>query len=368
MTTEHTPTTPVDPVATTGPTPRNRGGRAAHWFGPIGWFVRHWQANPLFSTAVALVVMVVIQTIVLAVQADSMAAWLTTLPQNWINILRNNASIGIIALGMTLVIVTGGIDLSVGSTLVAVGAVVMVMVDSRSVGVLARFGITGPAAYALAIVAGAVVGFLIGQLIGLLVTKGKIPPFIATLGMMAILRSVTQWLMSGHTPKIPMGFTQISNFKVGGQYLMPIIYWVVLAFLLWFISKKTVFGRQVIAVGSNPRAALLSGVNVNRVKRYAYVLLGVLVAVSAVTEVSRIGSMDFANAGTGYEMDAISAAVVGGTSMMGGRGTIVGTVLGTLIIGVMNNLLNIMGVPPLLREAFKGVIVIGAVLLQKKED
>ncbi|MDR2620679.1 MAG: ABC transporter permease [Propionibacteriaceae bacterium] len=334
---------------------------------PLAWFVRRWKGNPLFSTGFALVVMVVVQSIVLAYQAPDLATWLTKLPQNWINILRNNASIGIISLGMTLVIITGGIDLAVGSTLVAVGAIVMLMIDTGSAGILTSIGITGPVAYAIAILVGAAAGFLLGELTGLLVTKGKLPPFIATLGTMAILRSVTQYLMTGRTPRVPVEFTQIANLTIGGQYLMQIIYWLVLAVIVWFISKKTVFGRQVIAVGSNPRAALLSGVNVQAVKRRVYVLLGVLVSFAAVLQVARIGSMDYANAGSGYEMDAISAVVVGGTSMAGGRGTIIGTVFGALIIGVMNNLLNIMGVPPLLREAFKGAIVIGAVLLQKNE-
>ena len=114
-------------------------------------------------------------------------------------------------------------------------------------------------------------------------------------------------------------------------------------------------------------AAKLSGINVQRVKRGVYAIMGLLVAVASVLQVSRIGSMDYANAGSGYEMDAIAAVIVGGTSMSGGRGSIIGTVLGVLIIAVMNNLLNLLGVPPFLREAFKGFIVIGAVLLQKKE-
>ncbi len=138
--------------------------------------------------------------------------------------------------------------------------------------------------------------------------------------------------------------------------------------MLHIVSQRTAFGRHVVAIGSNERAAKLSGIPVNRIKRRVYALMGMLVALSAVLQVSRIGSMDYANAGSGYEMDAIAAAIVGGTNMAGGRGSILGTVLGMLIIAVMNNLLNLMGVPPFLREAFKGVIVIGAVLLQKKES
>jgi len=174
--------------------------------------------------------------------------------------------------------------------------------------------------------------------------------------------------MQGNNPTVPMDFLQISNFNMGGYMIMPIIYWAVITYILYYISKRTVFGRQIIAVGSNEKSAKLSGVNVDRVKTRVYALMGLLVSVAAILQVTRIGSMDFANAGSGVEMDAIAAAVVGGTSLAGGKGFILGTVYGMLIIAVMNNLLNLFGVPPFLREAFKGFIVIGAVLLQRKEQ
>ena len=327
-----------------------------------------WQTRPLFSTGMALIVMVILQTIALGLNFNSFGDWFGTWLQNWINILRNNSGVGIIALGMTLVIISGGIDLSVGSTLVAIGATVMMMIDIGPKGILLNMGITGAPAYIIAIIVGILMGFLLGEITGLLITKGKLPPFIATLGTMKIFRSVTQQFMTGYNPLIPKGFLSIASLQVFGQLLMPILYWIILAVLLHVVSTRTKFGRQTIAVGSNERATRLSGVNVNSVKRRIYALMGVLVGFSAILQVSRIGSMDYANAGTGYEMDAISAVIVGGTRMSGGKGTIIGTVLGTLIIAVMNNLLNLVGVPPFLREAFKGVIVIGAVLLQKKES
>jgi ribose transport system permease protein len=327
-----------------------------------------WMTRPLFSTGISLLVMIILQTLALGFQFNSFGDWFGTWSQNWINILRNNAGIGIISLGMTLVIISGGIDLAVGSTLVAVGAVIMMLIDTGPKGILLSMGITGFPAYVIAILIGLIFGFILGELTGLLVTKGKLPPFIATLGTMKIFRSVTQHFMQGYTPVVPKEFLNIASFKIGGQLLMPIIYWILLAVAFYIISTKTTFGRQVIAVGSNERATKLSGIDVNKIKRRVYVIMGVLVSVAAVVQVSRIGSMDYANAGSGYEMDAISAVIVGGTSMAGGRGTIIGTVFGTLIIAVMNNLLNLLGVPPFLREAFKGVIVIGAVLLQKKES
>jgi ribose transport system permease protein len=336
--------------------------------GVFSWLRNAWMTRPFFSTGLALVVMIVLQTLALGFQFDSFGQWFTTWGQNWVNILRNNAGIGIIALGMTLVIISGGIDLAVGSTLVAVGAFVMVLIDTGPKGYLGNMGITGLLAYVIAIALGILFGVILGEITGLLVTRGKLPPFIATLGTMKIFRSVVQHYMQGYTPVVPGDFLSIASFKIGGQLLMPIIYWAILAIAFHIISTRTTFGRQVIAVGSNERAAKLSGINVNKIKRLVYVLMGFLVSLSAIVQVARIGSMDYANAGSGYEMDAISAVIVGGTSMMGGRGTIIGTVFGTLIIAVMNNLLNLLGVPPFLREAFKGVIVIGAVLLQKKES
>ena len=453
-----------------------------------GGLVAAWKQNPLVSTGLVLILMIVVQTAIMIYNfgEGSVGELLLSLLTNWLNILRNNAPVGIIALGMTFVIISGGIDLSVGSTLVAVGAMVMMVVDGSATGLLAGMGITGVPAYIIAIAVGLVFGALLGWLNGVLIAHGKLPPFIATLGTMQIFRSVTQhltqhanpsvpkgflqianlkigsfyimpilyWLaiaavlyvvskrttfgrhvfavgsnirtarLSGITgvpayiiaiavglvfgallgwlngvliahgklppfiatlgtmqifrsvtqhltqhanPSVPKGFLQIANLKIGSFYIMPILYWLAIAAVLYVVSKRTTFGRHVFAVGSNIRTARLSGINVNKVKRRIYMLTGMLVAIAAIIQVSRIGSMDYASAGSGYEMDAIAAVIVGGTSMSGGKGSIVGTVLGMLIIGVMNNLLTLFGVPPFLREACKGVIVIVAVLLQKKE-
>ena len=334
---------------------------------PGNRFMEAWKRNPLISTGVVLILMVIIQTGIMIYNfgSGSIGELLLSLLTNWLNILRNNAPVGIIALGMTFAIISGGIDLSVGSTLVAVGAVVMAVVDST--GLLASVGITGVPAYFIGIVVGVAFGAFLGWLNGVLIAHGKLPPFIATLGTMQIFRSVTQQLTKHANPSVPKGFLQIANLKVGSFYIMPIVYWIILAAALYVVSKRTTFGRHVYAVGSNVRTARLSGIDVNKVKRRIYMLTGVLVAFAAIIQVSSIGSMDYASAGSGYEMDAIAAVIVGGTSMAGGKGSIVGTVLGMLIIGVMNNLLTLFGVPPFLREACKGVIVIVAVLLQKKE-
>ncbi len=334
----------------------------------IQWFMDMRKNNELFSTGVALIVMVILQTIALGFDYPNFGSWFTAWFNNWMNILRNNSSVGIIALGMTFVIISGGIDLAVGSTVVAIGAVVMALLDANTGGWLGVVGLTGVPAFIAAIIIAIIFGTILGGLNGVLVTAGRIPPFIATLGAMKILRSVTQHFMQSYSPAVPKGFLKIASARIGGQMLLPILYWLILAVVLYYVSKKTVFGRHIYAVGSNEKTTRLSGINVNRVKMGVYALMGAVVSIASVLQISRIGAMDPANAGSGYEMDAIAAVIVGGTSMSGGKGSIVGTVFGMLIIAVMNNLLNLMGVPPFLREAFKGVIIIAAVLLQRKSS
>ena len=328
---------------------------------------KKWQENPLYSTGAVLIIMIIVQTFALGFNCPSFGDWFASWGKNWINILRNNAPVGIVALGMAFVIISGGIDLAVGSTLVAVGAVMMVLINENEGGILAVAGITGVPAFGIGILAALGMGAAIGLINGFLVARSKLPAFIATLGMMKICRSVTQQFMQTVGVKVPRAFTAIANTKIGGEIILPILYWLILAAILMVVARRTPFGRHVYAIGSNERAARLSGINVERVKTMVYVLSGLMVGVASIINSARIGSMDYANAGSGYEMDAIAAVVVGGTSMSGGKGSIVGTVLGMLIIAVMNNLLNLVGVPPFLREAFKGFIVVAAVLLQKKE-
>ena len=336
--------------------------------GGLVWLRDRWKDTPLFSTLIALVIMVILQTFALGFNYPGFGEWFTAWGKNWINILRNNATVGIIALGMTFVIISGGIDLAVGSTLVAVGAIIMVLISGNDTGVLAGLGITGAPAFAIAILIGIIVGTALGSASGFLIAHSNMPPFIATLGMMKICRSVTQQFMQTVSVQVPKDYLAIANTRIGGEIILPIIYWLVLAAVLYMVSKNTAFGRQVFAIGSNSRASKLSGINVKWVKMRVYMLLGGLVAIASAVQIARIGSMDYANAGSGYEMDAIAAVIIGGTSMSGGKGSVLGTVLGVLILAVMNNLLNLIGVPPFLREAFKGVIVIGAVLLQKKDN
>ncbi len=332
------------------------------------WIKQKWRSSPLFSTAAALLVMIVLQTFALGFSFPTFGAWFNMWLTNWLNILRNNAIVGIIALGMTFVIITGGIDLAVGSTLVGTGTILMMCIDTGPGGWLSALGLTGVPAYIVGIVITLLAGLAIGSLIGVAISKGRVPPFIVTLGAMNIIRSVTQHFMQRYTPKVPPDFTKLANQVIFGQRFLPIVYWFILAAVMAVIAQRTAFGRHLYAVGSNEKTTRLSGINVSWVKFKVYALMGLIVSIAATLQVARIGSMDTASAGSGYEMDAIAAVIVGGTSMAGGRGSIVGTVLGMLIIGVMNNLLNLLGVPSFLRNAFKGVIVVAAVLMQRKEE
>lgn len=328
------------------------------------FFKKH---SSIIGTVIALLLMIVLQCIVIGINEGSVSEIIPKLWMSWLNILRNNVYTGVIAIGMCFTIVSGGIDLSVGSMLCAIGALIMYLIDESS-GLLAALGITGVPAYIIAILVAIIAGMIFGGINGSLVAHGKIPPFIVTLGTMLIFRSVTQHLTRHFNPVIPNGFKQIASLKIGGEVVLPIIYWVAVVVIADIIFSKTAAGKKFIAVGSNEQAARYSGIKTSTVKRRVYVIGGVSCAIAAIIYVSRIGSMDFANAGSGYEMEAVAAVVVGGTSMSGGKGSVPGAFLGMLIVGAINNILNMLGVPTFLCNAVKGLIIIIAVLVQTREN
>ncbi len=275
---------------------------------------------------------------------------------NIINILMNNSFIGVIALGMTIIILIGEIDLAVGSQMALAGLIGLTVLNSTE-------------SLILAILGSVMVGAVTGALTGGAVAKFNIPSFIVTLGTMQIYRSIAQYLYNGGGEMASGSkadlFTSISNTRLFGQIQMPIVYWLLLSAVMIVVVNKTAFGRHIFAVGSNERATFLSSVNTHRIKIGVFTLAGVLVSLAGVLEASRLGSMNSSSSGRAYELDAIAAVVIGGTAMSGGRGSIIGTVFGTLTIGIINNLMNLMGVPAFLVGAVKGFIIIGAVLLQK---
>lgn len=275
---------------------------------------------------------------------------------NIFNVLRQVSINALIAFGMTFVILTGGIDLSVGSILALTGAV--------TAGLLA-----GGMDPILAMSLGLLLGAILGAINGIIIAKGKVAPFIATLATMTIYRGLTLVYTEG---KPISGLGDSLSFQLLGKgYFfgipVPIVTMVLSFGVLYFILKKTTFGRRVYAVGGNEEASKLSGINVDRIKIYVYSLTGALAALSALILTSRLNSAQ-PTAGTMFELDAIAAVVLGGTSLTGGRGWIVGTVIGALIIGVLNNGLNLIGVSSFFQQVVKGAVILIAVLLDRKKE
>ncbi|MBI4976125.1 MAG: ABC transporter permease [Spirochaetes bacterium] len=276
--------------------------------------------------------------------------------QNMVNILRQISYTGIIALGTTFVIVAGGIDLSVGAMTAMVGGIVIV--------VLNLFGEASMLGVGVAMLAGVAAGGLAGAFNGLIVTKGRIAPIIVTLGTMSIFRSLVIYAGSaGEFRSVNSLFPTVGAGSVLGLPV-PIIVFVLLAVLLHLLFNNTAFGRFVCAIGANERVALYSAVNINRVKMITYIIGGVTVGITSVLWASRLNSVNSSNMGLFYELDAITAVVIGGTAMSGGFGSIWRTVLGCLTLGIINNMLNMVGVSSYLQGAVKGAVIIGAVLLQ----
>ncbi|MDQ0352370.1 ribose transport system permease protein [Alkalibacillus filiformis] len=275
---------------------------------------------------------------------------------NLLTMLRQVTIIALLAFGMTFVILTGGIDLSVGSTLALAGALTAGMMAS---------GLDPILAVLLGVLAGAVMG----AFNGVVIAKGKVAPFIATLATMTIFRGLTLVYTDGRPVT---GFTDSQAFDlIGRGYLfgipIPVIIMFVIFFILLLILKKTVFGRHVYAIGGNEEASILSGIKVNRVKIGVYSLTGALAALAGIILTSRLGSAS-PNAGFTYELDAIAAVVLGGTSLAGGRGWIFGTLIGALIIGVLNNGLNLLGVSSNYQQIVKGAVILLAVLLDRQKS
>jgi len=272
---------------------------------------------------------------------------------NLFDVTRQVSINAVISFGMTLVILLGGIDLSVGSILA---------VSSLVVALLMKAGDSAT----LAALVGILCGALMGVVNGLLVTKGRVAPFIATLGTMTLLRGLALVLSQGSPIS---GFPSALFSALGGGYFLgviplPVVWMLALFAILWFVLDRTVFGRHVYATGGNPEAAALSGVNTDRVQILVYTLSGFTAAVAGIILTSRLDSAQ-PTAGAGYELDAITAVVLGGTSLAGGRGWIFGTLLGALLIGVLNNGLNLVGVSAFYQQVIKGSVILLAVLLDR---
>ncbi|MBO8162176.1 MAG: ribose ABC transporter permease [Brevibacillus sp.] len=272
---------------------------------------------------------------------------------NIFNVLRQISINALIAFGMTFVILTGGIDLSVGSILALSAAL--------TAGLM-----TGGTDPVLAVLAGLAAGGLMGAANGILIAKGKVAPFIATLATMTLFRGLTLVYTEGRPiTGLPDGFAMIGK----GFFLeipMPVIWMLISFVILWIILRYSTFGRHVYALGSNEEATRLSGINTGRVKIWVYALSGFFAALSGIILTSRLNSAQ-PTAGTSYELDAIAAVVLGGTSLAGGKGWIAGTLIGAMIIGVLDNGLNLLNVSSFYQLVVKGGVILLAVLLDRSK-
>lgn len=288
--------------------------------------------------------------------------------QNLLNIMRQVSYTGLIALGMTFVIVGGGIDLSVGSLFAFAGVSAALAMQSFTAPVSATLGLAPDAA---GILVGAVVAMavaLLGSAVNALaIVAGRLPPFIATLGTLSIFRSSALFLADSGTLAVDNpAFAALGGATALGVPL-PALVLVTVAVLMDVALARTVFGRHVCAVGASPRVAAFAGIRVNRVTFATYLIPGLCIGASAFLFLGRLGSISSSNAGMLYELDAIAAVIIGGASMSGGRGTLRGTLAGIFILGVVSNILDLWGVSVNLQGVVKGLVIVVSVLIQRKE-
>lgn len=297
------------------------------------------------TTVIALIILMAIITII---NSNFLTA------NNLLNLLLQVTSNALIAFGMTFVILTGGIDLSVGSILALSSALTTGLLGSGM-------------PVTLAILISLILGCILGMMNGLLISYGKLAPFIVTLATMTIFRGATLVYTNGNP--ITKGLSDTFLFQFLGQgYIVGIPFTVIIMFIvfivLYVLLHKTAFGKSVYAIGGNEKAAYISGVKLNKVKIIIYSISGIMASISGLIITSRLSSAQ-PTAGVSYEMDAIAAVVLGGTSLSGGKGRILGTLIGALIIGVLNNGLNIIGVSAFWQQVVKGVVILIAVLIDR---
>jgi ribose transport system permease protein len=284
-----------------------------------------------------------------------------TLENAW-NVMRQISVNICIATGMTLVVLTAGIDLSVGSVLAISGAVAAGLLKNGlrfpSENLYVGFTVLG------SVIAALIVGSALGFFNGWTITKFKVPPFVATLAMLTIARGLT-FLWTKGFPISNLG-ADFDHIGMGWFLGIPLPVWIssIIVAMAVFLTRQTRLGRYIYAIGGNENAARLSGININKVKVAVYTIAGGLAAVGGIMVTSRLDSAQ-PNAGISYELDAIAAVVIGGTSLSGGKGSILGTVLGAVIIGVLNNGLVLLDVSPFWQQVVKGFVILVAVIIDK---
>jgi ribose transport system permease protein len=272
--------------------------------------------------------------------------------RNLSNLLRQTSINGIVALGMTFVIVSGGIDLSVGAV-VGLSGMIAALLMSQGVDIWVSIGV--------ALAASA----LVGAINGVVIFRGKVPPFIATLGSMTVVRGIIM-LISGAAmvAGLPKSFTDFSQADLFGIPSMVVV-WLVIALIAWIIMRWTVFGRNTYTIGSNAEAARLSGISVGRTTIGVYALGALFAGIAGILFTSRIAN-GVPTAGQGYELDAIAAAVIGGASLSGAEGSVFGTIIGAIIMQLLRNGGNLLGVNPFILEIIIGGLIVVTVLLDQR--
>lgn len=313
-----------------------------------------WQNTSLkegISKNKPLIVLLIL-CLAMAMMNDRFFTW-----GNMVTVLRQTSINAVIATGMTFAILIGGIDLSVGSVLAICGAVAASLLAS-GMDVILVLMIT------------LLLGLGIGIVNGLLISKGRLQPFIATLGTMTLLRGFTLVYTQGKPISTSGASGSLAFSKIGTGYLfgipIPVYIMVIIFVMAYYILRHLRMGRYIYSLGSNEEATMYSGIKTDRVKIFVYGASGLLAALAAIIVTARLGSAQ-PTAGTGYELDAIAAVVLGGTSMSGGVGTIFGTAIGALIIGILNNALNLLQVPSYYQDVAKGIVILIAVLLDRKQ-
>jgi ribose transport system permease protein len=322
-----------------------------------GWKPLKWVRAQTAQGAWVLAALVLFAAVASPVAADGSRIFLE--PGNLTDILRQSALIGILSLGMTFVILTGGIDLSVGSVLALSTAVTAATLTHG-------FAATWPGAHmVLAIGGGVTAAALVGVLNGVVVARFKVQPFVATLATMIGARGFAKWFTGNENVDIGFGTDVASRFaSTFHDKSLVIGIYVVLAGLFWLLLSKTVFGRYVRAVGDNSVAAIYAGLPIARIQVAVYTLSGLLAGMAGVLYAAE-NHQGNPNAGVAYELDAIAAVVIGGTRLSGGAGSIGGTVIGTLIMGVLTNVLRLNNVDSNVEMMIKAVIIILAVALRR---
>jgi len=311
------------------------------------------QSLSKFQSLIALIILCLVISLLSDKFLTATNAW---------NVMRQISVNICISVGMTLVVLTAGIDLSVGSVLALCGAITAGLlkngIEMPSSNLYIGFTILG------ATVAGLLVGSLLGWFNGWTITKFKVPPFVATLAMLTIARGLTMLWTKGF-PITGLG-ENFAHLGTGWLLGIPLPVWIsgVIVFIAVVITNKTKLGRYIYAIGGNESAATLSGINIKKIKMTVYTIAGALAGVGGLLVTSRLDAAQ-PNAGTGYELDSIAAVVIGGTSLSGGRGSVLGTVLGAIIIGVLNNGLVLLNVSPFWQQVVKGFVILAAVVIDK---